>query len=233
MNRQTPIRANRRKELIEATISVIAAHGYHGTTVARVAKAAGVSAGLMNFHFESKDKLFEAVFKHLADEYQQVWDARVGASDQDPWELLQTMIATYFDREVFNQQRLPVWFAFWSDPDLRDKFRDAATAVERRYVQQLEIQVARLMAPFDLGDAATRHVASALSAMIDGYWLQALLYPKAFKATEASGKCAAFVGTVVGYNEMHRELAAFRKAPVPSGQLSRFMASEDDGEAEG
>lgn len=232
MNRQTPIRANRRKELIEATISVIAEHGYHGTTVSRVAKAAEVSAGLMNFHFESKDKLFEAVFKHMADEYQQVWEARIAASDQEPWALLQTMIASYFDREVFNSQRLPVWFAFWSDPDLRDKFRDAATAVERRYVQQLESQVGRLMEPFGLGDEATRHLVSALSAMIDGFWLQALLFPKTFRAEDASGKCAAFVATVISYNEIHQQLAALRKTPANSGQRPGSQTVEDDGETE-
>jgi len=234
MTRMTPIRANRRKELIEATIAVIATHGYHGTTVSRVAKAANVSAGLMNFHFESKDKLFEAVFKHMADEYQQVWEARVSASDQEPWALLQTMIATYFDREVFNSQRLPVWFAFWADPDLRDKFRDAATAVERSYVQQLEVQVGKLMAPYALGEAAVRHATSALSAMIDGFWLQALLYPKTFKVQDAVGKSAAFIGTVLGYNKLYQDAAALKKAQALAGRHKKTSrAAEDQGEAEG
>lgn len=227
MTRMTPIRANRRKELIEATIAVIATHGYHGTTVSRVAKAANVSAGLMNFHFESKDKLFEAVFKHMADEYQHVWEARVSASDQEPWELLQTMIATYFDREVFNNQRLPVWFAFWSDPDLRDKFRDAATAVERSYVQQLEAQVGKLMAPYALGEAAVRHATSALSAMIDGFWLQALLYPNTFKVQDAIGKCVAFVGTVLNYNKLYQDAAALKKAQALAGRHKTFRTGED------
>jgi TetR/AcrR family transcriptional repressor of bet genes len=196
MARNAPIRSNRRQELIEATIAVIAAHGYHGTTVSRVAQAAGVSIGLMNFHFESKDKLFEEVFKYLAEEYQKVWDTRIAAADPAPWAQLETMIATYFDREVFNNQRLPVWFAFWSDPDLRDRFRDAATAVERRYVRQLEVEIRRLLGA-ETGAATAREATSALSAMIDGFWLQALLYPGTFKAREAIGKCTAFLDMVL------------------------------------
>lgn len=194
MARNAPIRSNRRQELIEATIAVIAAHGYHGTTVSRVAKGAGVSIGLMNFHFESKDKLFEEVFKYLADEYQKVWDQRIAAADPAPWAQLETMIATYFDREVFNDQRLPVWFAFWSDPDLRDRFRDAATAVERRYVRRLEAEIARLLGT---DAAAAREATSALSAMIDGFWLQALLYPRTFRARDAIAKCTAFLEMVL------------------------------------
>lgn len=233
MAKNAPIRSNRRKELIEATIAVIVAHGYHGTTVSKVAKTAGVSIGLMNFHFESKDKLFEAVFKHLADEYQQVWEERVSAADQAPWPLLQAMIAAYFDREVFNNDRLPVWFAFWSDPNLRDKFRDAATAVERGYVRQLETQIGHLLEEHAHRDWAAQNVTSALSAMIDGFWLQALLYPKRFRAKDAIGNCTSFVGTVLSYHAQRRELAALKgDAPEKSESSAAFARAEDEREAE-
>lgn len=241
MSRTTPIRANRRKELIEATIAVIAAHGYHGTTVSRVAKAANVSAGLMNFHFESKDKLFEAVFEYMADEYQKVWDARVSAAKKDSWDVLQAMIATFFDREVFNSQRLPVWFAFWSDPDLRDKFRDAATAVERRYVQQLEFQLLYLLEEHAHRDWAARNVTSALSAMLDGFWLQALLYPKRFNAKDAITNCTSFVYTVLAYHRQRRELRRLKEGEADQyldrgpadDEEPAFLMTEDDRETEG
>jgi TetR/AcrR family transcriptional repressor of bet genes len=233
MAKNAPIRSNRRKELIEATIAVIATHGYHGTTVSRVAKKAGVSTGLMNFHFKTKDKLFEAVFEFMADEYQQVWTERVAASKQEPWPLLQTMIATYFDRDVFNNERLSVWFAFWSDPALRDKFRDEATAVERRYVQRLEYQLCYMLEFHAHRDWAARNVTSALSAMIDGYWLQALLYPKRFKPKDAIRKCTDFVRTVMAYHYYRRETGY-----LPKELEERIAAAErpltgEPNEAEG
>lgn len=237
MARNAPIRSNRRRELIEATIKVIAQHGYHGTTVSRVAEAAGVSVGLMNFHFESKDKLFEAVFRHLEDEYQQVWDARIAESEQAPWPLLKTMIATYFDRDVFNNERLNVWFAFWSDPGLRDKFREAATAVERRYVQRLEFQMYYLLEFHAHPDWAARNVTSALSAMIDGFWLQALLYPKKFKAKDAIATCISFVSTVLYYHQYKRELKSAQReregAFVEEDVGIGAMVGEGRDEAEG
>lgn len=215
MARNAGIRSNRKKEIIEATIHVIAAFGYHGTTVSRVAKSANVSVGLMNFHFESKDKLFEEVFKYLATEYTQVWATRVHAASAEPWARLEAMVQTYFDRDVFTGVKLAVWFAFWSDPQLRDKFREAATAVERRYVKELEHQIyniciARPKGAKDAKLVAVR-VAAALSAMIDGFWLQALLYPKTFKTKDAIRSCMAFVKLLDLYYDHSEKLAVAEK----------------------
>ena len=197
MARNAGIRSNRKKEIIEATIHVISAFGYHGTTVSRVAKSANVSVGLMNFHFESKDKLFEEVFKYLATEYMQVWTTRVHAVSADPWERLEAMIQAYFDPDVFTGVKLAVWFSFWSDPELRDKFRDAATAVERRYVKELEHQIYNICISRPAGTQKAKvvavRVAASLSAMIDGFWLQALLYPKTFKTRDAIRSCIDLV----------------------------------------
>ena len=49
-------REARRSQLIEATIETLAARGYARTTLTEVAKQAGLSHGLVNFHFETKEK---------------------------------------------------------------------------------------------------------------------------------------------------------------------------------
>lgn len=193
MGRNVSIRSNRKRELVGATIAVIAAHGYHGTTVTRVAKSARVSAGLMNFHFKSKNKLFEEVFRFLAEEFMLAWNTRVHAAPADPWSRLQAMVEVYFDPDVFTSAKLAVWFSFWSDPELRDRFRNVATAVERSYVKELEGQVYNLVIDQAEPKKVAKRVAGALSAMIDGYWLQALLNPKTFKAKDAIRSCMAFL----------------------------------------
>ena len=126
MAKNGPIRDQRRRELIQATIAVIARHGYSGTTVARVARKAGVSTGLMNFHFDSKDRLFRATFDFLAAEYQQVWDRNLTAAGDGPAARVTAMIESYFDRRVFTGDKLAVWFTFWSDAELRDRYRASA-----------------------------------------------------------------------------------------------------------
>src|SRR5262245_61615652 len=183
-----PIRDQRRQELIRATIAVIARHGYSGTTVARVAQKAHVSTGLMNFHFDSKDRLFRATFAHLSEEYDLVWQRNLAAADPAPEARIAAMIASHFDRRIFTRDKLAVWFAFWSDAELRDRYRAAATRVERRYIAALEAEIRHLISA---GEA--KSVTAALSAMIDGYWLQAMIYPKAFDRDAATAACLAFL----------------------------------------
>jgi TetR/AcrR family transcriptional repressor of bet genes len=206
MGRNGPIRDQRRQELIRATIAVIARHGYSGTTVARVAEKARVSTGLMNFHFDSKDRLFRATFTHLSDEYERIWQRNLAAAVPTPAARLAAMIATYFDRRIFTRDKLAVWFAFWSDAELRDRYRAAAARVERRYVAALEAEIRRLTAERGGSAGRAKPITAALTAMVDGYWLQAMIYPKGFDRQNAVAACLAF---------LDQSLAAMTAGPLP------------------
>src|ERR1700750_1795104 len=63
----------RQLQLIEGTIDSLARRGYSETTMADVADGAGLSRGIVNFHFESKDKLLVATLQYMADEYAVHW----------------------------------------------------------------------------------------------------------------------------------------------------------------
>jgi TetR/AcrR family transcriptional regulator, transcriptional repressor of bet genes len=193
MAKNGPIRDQRRRDLIRATIAVIARHGYSGTTVSRVARKAGVSVGLVNFHFHSKERLVRETFRHLSAEYDLVWRHNLAAVADEPRARLESMIRSNFDPQIFSREKLPVWFTFWSDAELRDRYRVAAVRVERRYLHQVEAEIRRL-----LGEArdATAHAAKvtvALSAMIDGFWLQFMLYPGSFDRRVAIETCLGFL----------------------------------------
>ena len=194
------IRESRRRELIEAAIHVIAQHGRAGCTVGRVAREAQLSQGLMNFHFKSMDLLLAAAFDHLADEFDRAWRARVAKAGATPWERLGAMIEAYFAPEVFSSEKLAVWFSFWVDADLRDEFRTASVKVERRYHRELEPEIARVLDAADAADAEKEaaRITGMLTAMVDGYWLQALLYPKAFRAKAAVAACLDFLRIAIG-----------------------------------
>ena len=56
----------RRKQLVEAAIAAIHAHGFANATVARIARQAGISAGMVHHYFKDKDEIFEAVVDELA-----------------------------------------------------------------------------------------------------------------------------------------------------------------------
>ena len=69
LNRRALSKEVRRRELIDATIKCIARKGLGNTTLADVAREAGLSQGIVNLHFKSKDNLLAETLKSVADEY--------------------------------------------------------------------------------------------------------------------------------------------------------------------
>jgi len=56
---------NKRTAILEATLRLISKHGFHGTAMSKVAKEAGVSAGIIYHYFDSKDDLMDELYRHI------------------------------------------------------------------------------------------------------------------------------------------------------------------------
>ncbi|HCO55300.1 MAG TPA: TetR/AcrR family transcriptional regulator [Pelagibacterium sp.] len=56
----------RKKQIVEATIVVLAHEGYARASLSRIAKQAGISKSVITYHFAGKDEMFEAVFNHVS-----------------------------------------------------------------------------------------------------------------------------------------------------------------------
>jgi len=56
---------DKRTEIMQAALKLIAEHGFHGAPMAMIADTAGVGTGTMYCHFESKDVLIRELFLEL------------------------------------------------------------------------------------------------------------------------------------------------------------------------
>jgi len=54
-----------RRQLVEVAARLFAAQGYEDTSTEQVLRESGVSRGSLYHHFDSKDRLFEAVVEHV------------------------------------------------------------------------------------------------------------------------------------------------------------------------
>ena len=61
--KRTAARQERRQQLIDATMKCIAKKGMGSTTLSDVAGTAGLSQGIVNLHFESKDNLLNETLR--------------------------------------------------------------------------------------------------------------------------------------------------------------------------
>ena len=54
--------SDKRAAILQATLNLISVHGFHGTAMSKVAKAAGVSAGIIYHYFDSKEDLIDQLY---------------------------------------------------------------------------------------------------------------------------------------------------------------------------
>ncbi len=72
--------ADTRKRLLEAAFHVFARHGYDGTTIRMVCEAAGVSVGVIHYHWGSKELLWQSVCERCS---QRTFDIMMTSLDYD------------------------------------------------------------------------------------------------------------------------------------------------------
>jgi AcrR family transcriptional regulator len=164
----------RRQQLIEATIDSLAKRGYSETTMADVADGAGLSRGIVNFHFESKEKLLVATLQYMADEYSAHWRAALQKAGDDPARQLGTLVSADFDRSICNKRKLAAWCAFWGEAKSRPTYQALCGARDEAYQNVFIGLCRRLKADggYDFEPVAT---ALALSAMLEGLWLRLMM----------------------------------------------------------
>ena len=190
---RTASREVRRRQLIEATIDSIAERGFSATTLAAVTKGAKLSHGIVNFHFTNKETLFVETLGFLAQEHYDHWHRAMEAAGSDPSGQLAAIIEVDFERVISSPKKLAVWFAFWGQA----KYRPAYLEIHDRHDKQRSAEIERLCGlivddgGYDRIDPVS--AARSIEALIDGLWLNLLLYPKENRRTEARDDCFEFL----------------------------------------
>ena len=170
----------RRQQLIEATITSISKHGMSGTTLAKVTEEAGLSLGLVNFHFRNKEALLTATLRHLADEHRNLWIGKSSRPDIAPAEKLRTIVDAQFNPLVCNRRKLAVWFAFFGESGQRKAYRTVTGSLDEERQAATADLCAVIVAEGNYPGIAPDAVSAMLEGLFDGLWLNILMYPKRF-----------------------------------------------------
>lgn len=185
----------RRQQLIEATIDSLAKRGYSETTMADVADGAGLSRGIVNFHFESKEKLLVATLKYMADEYAAHWRAAYQKAGDSPARQLELLVAADFDRSICNRRKLAAWCAFWGEAKSRPTYQALCGSRDEVYQNVFVDICARLKAEsgYEFEPYAT---AVGLCAMLEGLWLRLMMGTEAVTRASAHAVAREYLASV-------------------------------------
>lgn len=183
--RRTAAPEERRQQLIEATIRSVADHGLADTTIATVATEAGLSQGIINLHFKSKDRLLTETLRYLSDEYRNACAGAATAAGISPVAGLKAMVDLDFRRNICTRDKLAVWFAFWGERRFRPTYRRLCAARDKYYDDLVRDMCAKLCADGGYTKVEPSIVADGLSALTDGLWLDLLVRPDSMSRERA------------------------------------------------
>ncbi|CAM5655736.1 putative transcriptional regulator TetR family protein [Streptomyces spiroverticillatus] len=99
-NKKSQVTASpqRRRELLDTAAEVFAAQGYNATTVRKIADAAGMLAGSLYYHFDSKESMLDEILSTFLTELWEGYDT-VLASSLGPRETIEALVTESF-REI-------------------------------------------------------------------------------------------------------------------------------------
>ena len=188
--RATP--AVRREALVEATLRCLKKYGHQGASVRRISAAAGVSIGLINHHFPSKSGLIAETYETLALSLQ---DSLAGAHNRaaSPRKRLSDFFRASFAPELLDPQLFNVWVVFWSMVAHSPEIRAVHDRTYGKYRSILETLLGELVKSGAAPRLKLRFAAIALSALLDGLWVELSLSAATFKPSEAIAICEDWV----------------------------------------
>jgi TetR/AcrR family transcriptional repressor of bet genes len=194
--RRTAPPEERREQLILATIRSVAERGLADTTIATVAQIAGLSQGIVNLHFRSKDGLLTETLRYLADEYRTACEEAAEAGAADPVAGLNAMVELDFRRTICSRDKLAVWFAFWGERRFRPTYRRICAERDRSYDDMVRVICALLCEQGGYTDVEPALVADGLSALTDGLWLDLLVRPDSMSRERAKRVALSYLADV-------------------------------------
>jgi TetR/AcrR family transcriptional repressor of bet genes len=183
--KRTATREKRRRQLIDAAVKCIARKGLGSTTIGDVAAEAGLSQGIVNLHFESKDNLFHETLRHLADEYKMRFESAMKKSRPLAADRLQAIMELDLSPSICERKKIAVWFAFWGEVKSRPTYRKICEKLDEHYDEVTKGLCDELIAEGNYKGVSGAGVATVLTSITNGLWQTCLISPKSFDRQQA------------------------------------------------
>lgn len=158
--------AIRRKQLVEAVIAAIHEDGFANATVARIARRAGVSSGIVHHYFDSKDELLFETMRSLLSDLRRDLVRRLSRA-VTARQRLDAVIDASFGEDQFAESVFSAWLALYGAARHSPRLQQIIALYHRRLRANL-LHDLRLIA----GRERAFRISEAVGAMIDGLWLR-------------------------------------------------------------
>jgi AcrR family transcriptional regulator len=160
-------KSKRRGEIMAAAKKVFAHKGFHATTIAHIAKEAGLAYGSVYWYFDSKDELFHALMSAEGDALRAHIAAALAASGQRPdknWEPLRVTVQSVL--EFFEADKAVTKLLLRDAYALGEQFEKHLGSIYERFIDDIEKHMIVAQQRGTVINAPPRMLAFSLAALI-------------------------------------------------------------------
>jgi AcrR family transcriptional regulator len=158
-------KSQRRDEIMAAAKEVFARKGFHDTTIADIAKRAGLAYGSIYWYFDSKDELFHALMAVEEGALRSHIAAELGARQDSDGEVpFRTAVRATL--EFFESDKATVKLLFRDAYALGDRFEKHLGGIYERFIDDIESVIVVAQQRGETVAAPPRMVAYTLAALI-------------------------------------------------------------------
>jgi AcrR family transcriptional regulator len=179
----------RRAAIVRATIRCLARDGYSGLTMKKVARAAGVSQGILHYYFADKRAILVAALEAVAADLDRRVAAAQSRGPKDPRARLLALIEACLRLAVEERAFWIVFVEFWGEMMHDARLREINAALYRRMRRQIGALVAEGIRAGTFRRVDTVQAAAVILALLDGVSLQLTFEPRAFSVAAAVRVC--------------------------------------------
>ena len=188
-----------RARILQSAVRVLRARGFDSTRIADVALDAGVSSGLVIYHFKTRELVLSAALRYAEEQFLQEIETALEGIEGAGARLTLFLERTF---RLEDSDDLPpswvLWPAMWQQAILSPGARRDREELDRRLRDVIADVVRQGQAAGTFADVDPDRFARMLSAMTDGLAISVMLEDPTLPADEAIALCRRLCAAELG-----------------------------------
>lgn len=173
------VAAERKDQIVRATVECITKHGYHNFSMQDVARTAGVSKGIIHYYFLNKDELMMSVLDKVSSDIEEVLAADL-LTITDPVKKLEILVNVVSEVVRSTKEYYQVSMDFWTQINQKEAVRKVISKHYEKFRQTTAKIIQEGIDAEAFRKVNTTDYASFVIAVIDGLSLQWLFDESVF-----------------------------------------------------
>jgi TetR/AcrR family transcriptional repressor of bet genes len=191
------IHQERRKLLIDATITAIAEFGLSKLTLAKISSIAGLTAGTVNFHFDSKESLLLETLNFVSEEFDRGIAKALKNAGPEPAKRLAAIMDASLDPDITEHRKMAVWHAFDSESRGREDYQLIRGTLDQQNFKLILSLCEDIINSADKeAEINARAIANAISGLTDEMWKEILFAGEDYDRDDARHICRSFLASI-------------------------------------